>query len=226
MAEPHPLLIIFDCDGVLIDSEPIACGAVAAGLQGLGIDISVDDVLRRYTGVSASAMYADIEARHGRAVSVAERAAIGNAVDARLAAEVEATPGMHEALRELAGRFAFCVASSSSPTRLSVCLQRTGLAPFFGGHVFSALQVARGKPAPDLFLHAAARMAVDPQRCTVVEDSVAGAEAARAAGMRCFGFVGGGHATHALAAALRDRGAACVFDSMPQLPALLGLRPT
>lgn len=214
-------LIVLDCDGVLIDSERIACGVVADALRRLGLHTSVDDILQRYTGVSAAALYADVQARTGLVVAAAQRQAIGNAVEAALGERVQAMPGVAVVLADLARSHRLCVASSSAPGRLALCLARTGLARFFGGQVYSAQQVAHGKPAPDLFLFAAAQLQVDPAHCLVVEDSPAGVQAAVAAGMRCFGFVGGSHATPALAAALQTHGALAVFDAMAQLPALL-----
>lgn len=216
-----PQLIVFDCDGVLIDSERIACGAVADSLCRLGLDTGLDDILQRYTGVSAGSMYADIQARTGLVVSPPQQQAIGAAVEAALGARVQAMPGVDAVLATLAHQYRLCVASSSAPGRLALCLARTGLARFFGAQVYSAMQVARSKPAPDLFLFAASQLQVNPADCLVVEDSTAGVRAAVAAGMRCFGFVGGSHATPALAADLRAQGAAVVFSAMAQLPALL-----
>lgn len=214
-------LLICDCDGVLIDSEVLACTAVAEGLARRGIAIGADEVMQRYTGWSAAAMYAALEARFGVRIDDAERRAIDASALALLAARVEAMPGAAAVLAALRARWALCVASSSAPTRLAATLGRAGLAPLFGGAVFSATMVARGKPAPDLFLHAAHAMGVPPDRCTVVEDSRAGVQAAVAAGMRCIGFVGGGHAGPALAAALRADGAAAVVAHWAALPALL-----
>ena len=221
MAADPPQLIVFDCDGVLIDSERIACGAVADSLQRLGLDTGLDDVLQRYTGVSAASMYADIQGRTGLVVAASERHAIAAAVELALGANVQAMPGVADVLATLARRHRLCVASSSAPGRLAVCLARTGLARFFGAQVYSAQHVAHGKPAPDLFLFAALQLQVAAANCLVVEDSSAGVRAAVAAGMRCFGFVGGSHATPALAAALQSHGALAVFDAMAQLPALL-----
>lgn len=216
-----PRLIVFDCDGVLIDSERIACGAVADGLHRLGLHTGVDDILQRYTGVSALSMYADIQGRTGLVVAQPERQAIAAAVELALGASVQAMPGVADVLTTLARKHRLCVASSSAPRRLALCLARTGLARFFGTRVYSAQQVAHGKPAPDLFLFAAAQLRVGPADCLVVEDSTAGVRAAVAAGMPCFGFVGGSHATPALAVDLRAHGAVVVFSVMAQLPALL-----
>jgi HAD superfamily hydrolase (TIGR01509 family) len=215
------MLVIFDCDGVLIDSEPIACGAVAAGLRQLGIEVSTEDVLSRYTGVSTRSMYADIEARYGVSVSAADQQVINNSVEERLAACVQAMPGIVCVLEELEQHHEICVASSSAPSRIEACLMRTALRGYFGAHVYSAHQVPRGKPAPDLFLFAAQSMERDPRDCVVIEDSPAGVQAALAAEMRCFGFVGGSHATLALADALHKKGASVVFDSMCSLTGLL-----
>lgn len=176
-------LIIFDCDGVLVDSEPLACGAVADGLRSLGIEVSAQDIMACYTGIGADVMYADIERRFGIEVTPAQRQKINGSVLERLAASVEAMPGIAAALGALATRYRLCVASSSSPTRIAASLRRAGIASHFGSDVFSASQVARGKPFPDLFLHAASTVKVSPARCVVVEDSAAGVEAAVAAGM-------------------------------------------
>lgn len=219
--DPERPLLVCDCDGVLIDSEPIACVAMADGLAAIGLPLSADEVMQRYTGWSAASMYADLEARHARPITAAERQAIDAASLARLAAQVEAMPGAAAVLGGLGARWALCVASSSAPPRLAATLGRAGLAALFGDAVFSATMVARGKPAPDLFLHAARAMGVPPARCTVVEDSRAGVQAAVAAGMRCIGFVGGGHAGPALAAALRADGAAAIAAHWSALPALL-----
>jgi HAD superfamily hydrolase (TIGR01509 family) len=219
MAQPE--LIIFDCDGVLVDSEPLACRAVSEGLAGLGIALPPEDVMARYTGWSAASMYGDIEQRLGVQVTPGQRDAIGRQVQALLAAHVLPLPGVDEALAELRAACRVCVASSSAPSRIAASLQRAGLGRHFGAHVFSAHEVAHGKPAPDLFLHAAARMGCAPAACLVVEDSVAGAQAARAAGMACLGFTGGGHATPALAEALRAQGVLLVFGHMRELPALV-----
>lgn len=214
-------LIIFDCDGVLIDSERLACTAVAAGLQRLGVPISADEVLARYTGVSAASMFADIAQRHAVELSGAQRLAIEQSVQDLLAAQVQAMPAAAAVIADLQRRHPVCVASSSSPPRLAASLARAGLAALLGDRVFSAHQVARGKPAPDLFLFAARAMQSPPADCVVVEDSVAGARAAAAAGMVCFGFVGGSHATPALGQALLAQGAASVFDRLAQLPLLV-----
>ena len=211
-----PELVIFDCDGVLIDSEAIACRADAACLAEIGVVLSVEEILDRYLGISAAEMCADIEARHR--VRLPED--FGETMRRRVAAafETELLPmaGVAEALAAMPQRR--CVASSSAPQRLRHSLSLTGLLHWFEPHVFSATQVARGKPAPDLFLFAAASMQVAPSSCVVIEDSVPGVQAAVAAGMRVIGFIGGSHCRPEHAERLRTAGAVAVIASMQQLP--------
>jgi len=211
-----PELVIFDCDGVLIDSEAIACRADAACLAEIGVVLSVEEILDRYLGISAAEMCADIEARHR--VRLPED--FGETMRRRVAAafETELLPmaGVAEALAAMPQRR--CVASGSAPQRLRHSLSLTGLLHWFEPHVFSATQVARGKPAPDLFLFAAASMQVAPSSCVVIEDSVPGVQAAVAAGMRVIGFIGGSHCRPEHAERLRTAGAVAVIASMQQLP--------
>jgi HAD superfamily hydrolase (TIGR01509 family) len=138
----------------------------------------------------------------------------------RFRAELKPVPGIVETLEKLPAPR--CVASSSRPERLRLVLGLTGLLSFFDGHIFSATMVKNGKPAPDLFLHAAREMGVLPERCLVIEDSPAGVEAAKAAGMRVFGFIGGAHAArYDLASALAALAPDVIFDDMLRLPELL-----
>lgn len=213
-------LVLFDCDGVLVDSEPIACAATAEQLQRLGLAITAQEIATRYIGMSAASLYADLERRCGLVVTPAQRQALNHAVDDRLAATVPAMPGVAEAIDALtAAGLAVCVASSGTPRRIEGSLRRAGLWGRFEGRVFSATQVANGKPAPDLFLYAAQKMGAAPAQCVVVEDSLAGARAARAAAMRCLGFTGGGHTHDGLAEALRAEGVVQVLGAMAALPA-------
>ena len=214
-----PELIIFDCDGVLIDSESIACRADSACLAEIGIAVSAEEIMERYLGISAAAMCADIEQRHGCALPRDFAETLRLRVAAVFATELAPMPGVEAVLAALPHRR--CVASSSAPERLRHSLSLTGLLRRFEPHVFSATQVPRGKPAPDLFLFAAAAMGVAPASCVVVEDSVAGVRAAVAAGMRAIGFTGGGHCRQGHAERLRAAGAAAIVDQMGRLPALL-----
>lgn len=213
-------LVIFDCDGVLIDSEMIVNRAHAAALTGLGWPITVQEMIRRFTGLPDRDMYRLIEAEWGRSLPADYDDAVGAAVGQAYASELVAIDGIHEVLTAIEAPV--CVASSSTPDKLRLGLAVTGLYERFAPNIFSASQVARGKPAPDLFLFAAARMGADPARCLVVEDSLAGVEAACAAGMRVIGFTGGSHCGPELGGRLVDRGAMLAFSDMRRLPALLG----
>ncbi|WP_374103689.1 HAD family hydrolase [Streptomyces sp. ISL-86] len=207
-------LVIFDCDGVLVDSERIATRVqVALGAQ-LGWPLTEAEVIERFIGRSSASVREQVAARLGP-----ETARVWDERFARLHAEaVDAglTPveGLPEALDEIT--LPTCVASSGSHEKMRHTLGRTGLYDRFAGRIHSATEVPRGKPAPDLFLYAAARMGVAPSACVVVEDSRPGVEAARAAGMRSFGYAGG----LTPAAALVGPGTV-VFTDMRELPALL-----
>jgi HAD superfamily hydrolase (TIGR01509 family) len=213
-------LVIFDCDGVLIDSELIGARVEAAELARIGIPLAEADILTRFLGMSAQAMYRALETEHRRALPDGFAATVQMAIDAAFERDLQVIPGIHETLDGL--RTASCVASSSTLGRLRHSLGLTGLYPRFAPHVFSAEQVARGKPAPDLFLHAASAMGCAPVRCLVIEDSTSGVRGAVAAGMRVWGFIGGGHCADGHDARLRDAGAERVFADMTDLPALLG----
>jgi HAD superfamily hydrolase (TIGR01509 family) len=221
-ADPHaPLaLVIFDCDGVLVDSEPISLLRLTLGLNRIGVPIDVETVRMRFAGTSMTSIMARIVRDY--AVTVpddfveAVKADTLRAFDAGLAA----MPDVAAAVAGLA--LPHCVASSSDPVRLAHTLGLTGLLPLFAGRIYSSTMVARGKPAPDLFLHAAAGMGAPPEACLVVEDSVPGVQAARAAGMRVLGFTGGGHWVHDRTGAdLLAAGAARVFDDFRRFPELV-----
>ncbi|MFJ3633805.1 HAD family hydrolase [Streptomyces sp. NPDC090112] len=207
-------LVIFDCDGVLVDSERIAARVqVALGAE-LGWPLTEDEVVDRFIGRSSASVREQIAVRLGeetadlwdRRFALLHR----EAVDAGLSP----VDGLPEALAAIT--LPTCVASSGSHEKMRHTLGRTGLYDRFAGRIFSATEVARGKPAPDLFRYAARRMGVDPAACVVVEDSAPGVEAARAAGMRSFGYAGG------LTPAERLRGPGTVlFHDMRDLPALV-----
>ncbi|WP_371498726.1 HAD family hydrolase [Kitasatospora sp. NBC_00374] len=210
-------LILFDCDGVLVDSEPIAVRThVALGAE-YGWPLSEAEVIEEFVGRSTASIGEKIRGRLGAAVAEAWderfRELHREAVDAAL----PAVDGIVEALDALDERgLPYCVASSGSHEKMRHTLGRTGLYERFAGRIFSATEVARGKPAPDLFLHAAQRLGVAPVRCAVVEDSAPGVQAARAAGMGSFGYAGG----VTPAARLAGPGTV-VFDDMRALPSLL-----
>ncbi|WP_243372606.1 HAD family hydrolase [Microvirga solisilvae] len=212
------MLLIFDCDGVLVDSEVLACQVDADVLNDLGLPYTADDIARQFVGKSMKDMIARIEAEHGRALpdDFAER--INSVLFARFETDLKPIAGVRDAILSLP--HPRCVASSSVPERIALSLRVTGLADLFE-NVFSATQVARGKPAPDLFLLAAQEMGARPQDCLVIEDSPAGVQAAIAAGMRMIGFTGGGHCGPDHAEVLRQAGASIVIERMTDLPAIV-----
>jgi HAD superfamily hydrolase (TIGR01509 family) len=220
-------LLIFDCDGVLVDSEVLANAALADLMTALGRPMSTEEAIGVFTGRQLRDVLTLAESLLGRPIppDMGERA--GAAMLERLRRELKAMAGVHDALAALPGLH--CVASSSKRERIRLSLEVTGLAPLFGDRIFSAEQVARGKPAPDLFLFAARSLGVEPEDCLVIEDSPLGVRAARAAGIPAVGFVGGSHAAPKLAQALTEAGAAAVVTAMADLPAivngLLAARP-
>lgn len=212
-------LVIFDCDGVLIDSEVLSCRTDAACFTDIGIEISAEEVMDRYLGISARMMCEDIEQRYGRRLPDDFGEMMRQRIEAAFEAELTAIAGVETVLRTLPLRR--CVASGSTPERLRHSLSLTGLLGYFEPHIFSSTQVARGKPAPDLFQFAATSMQVAAASCVVIEDSVPGVQAAVAAGMRVIGFTGGGHCRPGHAERLRAAGASAICEQMPILRELL-----
>ena len=212
-------MIVFDCDGVLVDSEPIAAAVAAEEFTRAGFPCTPDAVLRQFTGMSDADMLAAVEAAASRRLPPNFAAALAAATEERLRAELRPMPHAAEVLAGLDR--ARCVASSSSLGRVRLSLEVTGLLGFFHSHVFSASEVKRGKPAPDLFLHAAEKMRVVPSRCVVVEDSGRGVAAAAAAGMASIGFLGGGRGDSRVASALIAAGARAVITDLRDLPGAL-----
>ncbi|GJE39168.1 HAD family hydrolase [Methylobacterium persicinum] len=211
-----PALVIFDCDGVLVDSEPLSLACLTAGLNRIGVPIDLETVRSRFAGTSMPSIMGHIERDYG----VAAPAGFVDDVKAETLAtfdrELKALNGVAGAIRALS--VPVCVASSSDPVRLRHSLTLTGLLPLFSGNVFSSTQVPRGKPHPDLFLFAAERMGAAPAACLVIEDSVPGVTAAVAAGMRVVGFTGGGHWGHDPEGAdLLRAGAATIFSDYSNL---------
>ncbi|HEY3909230.1 MAG TPA: HAD-IA family hydrolase [Stellaceae bacterium] len=208
-------LVIFDCDGVLIDSELLSVRADAASFSEVGIAITAEEISERYSGLSHSEMLADVAARYGPSLPPNFRERHRRRLREIFEAELVAIAGVDAVLDALARPV--CVASSSSPERLYHALSLVGLYDRFAPNVFSARMVARGKPAPDLFLYAAAQMGAAPERCLVIEDSLAGVEAAGAAGMTAIEFCGGSHCRPGHADRLRERGGALVIAGMAEL---------
>ena len=205
-------MIIFDCNGVLVDGETISAAVAAEEFTRAGFAMTPQVVARFFTGRRATDMFADVEAATKRKLPANFPATLAAATLARIRDELRSTPHAAYALTWLRGPK--CVASSATLERIRVSLETAGLVRFFEPNLFSANDVPRGKPAPDLFLHAAARMEVDPADCIVVEDSPVGVAAAVAAGMTPIGFAGGSHAQSQLPAQLTAAGARAVIADM------------
>ncbi|MFJ8072347.1 HAD family hydrolase [Streptomyces sp. NPDC096176] len=209
-------LVIFDNDGVLVDSEPLSNTILAGYLTELGHPTSYEDSLRDYMGAAVHRIHDLVRERTGEALPADFDDVLHARVFAAFERELAVVDGVTEILEKLrADGVPYCVASSGSHERIRVGHRRTGLDGWFtDGIVFSAQDVGRGKPAPDLFLHAAERMGVAPGRCVVVEDSRLGVQAALAAGMDVYGFT-------AMTAETELAGAKGYFGAMEELPALL-----
>jgi HAD superfamily hydrolase (TIGR01509 family) len=212
-------LIIFDCDGVLVDSEIVSSRAHAEMLSRHGYPITTDQVLDRFLGVSDRDARLIVEGEIGKSLPEDFELQVKEATLRFFAAGLSAIAHVGASIAAI--NLPKCVASSGTPEKIRHGLTCTGLYDQFAPNIFSASQVDRGKPAPDLFLLAAERMRARPERCLVIEDSVAGITGARAASMTVLGFHGGSHCRAGHAEALQNAGAAKVFDDMRQLPALI-----
>jgi len=209
-------LLVFDCDGVLVDSEILVVGVEVELLGEAGFVLTPEEMVARYVGLSGSTMKDRLESDFDRTLPEGLFDRIQVEAVSRFAEQLRPVAGMAAMLAGLGD--ARCVASSSDPERIALSLKVTGLDSYFdGANVFSASMVNRGKPAPDLFLHAAASMGIEPGRCLVVEDSPHGVAAAVAAGMDVIGFTGGGHCAPDWADRLHDAGAAVVVGSAAEL---------
>ena len=207
-------LVIFDCDGVLVDTERIAVRIDVKVLKELGWTMTEADVVERFMGRSDAYMTSEIEKYLGRPLPPDWEDGFRPWYREAFEKELAPVPGVVEALDAIVTPT--CVASSGTHEKIRFTLGLTGLYPRFAGRIFSVQDVAHGKPAPDLFLHAAKQMGVLPARCAVIEDSRYGVEAARAAGMRAFGYAGG----LTPRASLEGPGTV-LFDDMRALPKLL-----
>lgn len=210
-------LVVFDCDGVLVDSERLAVKVDVQVLAELGWTITEEECVQRFVGVSAADFRQAIESHMGRSLPEGWEDEIEPLYRRVFATELQPVDGIVDALDQIAVQS--CVASSGTHEKMRFTLGLTGLYDRFHGRIFSATEVERGKPAPDLFLYAAERMGVRPASCVVVEDSVKGVAAARAAGMRTFAY-GGGVTPPAKLAGPNTT----VFSDMRELPDLLRLR--
>ena len=208
-------LVIFDCDGVLIDSEVISARTLIRQLSLVGVDVDFAHVQKHFLGRSWAKVAAEIRQTHGLDLSTDFEGNYRSELLKAFETELTTMPGVERVLENMA--VPFCAATSSSPARARRSLEISALAPFFGDRVFTASQVEHGKPAPDLFLFAARAMGVAPARCLVIEDSLAGIAAAQAAGMAVWCFAGGSHCEplHSKADAALDGVPA--FDKWDQL---------
>ena len=186
-------LVIFDCDGVLVDSEPVSVRVLVAALNRHGIDMAEEEAYGRFLGRSLATMTQVMDEEYGFHTGPEFLESLRVDLYERFKTELEAISGIADTVDRLGCDH--CVASSSQPERIRLSLSLTGLIDKFEPNIFSASMVENGKPAPDLFLYAAEKMGYDPGNCIVVEDSPAGIEAAQRAGMTAFAFTGGSH-TH------------------------------
>jgi HAD superfamily hydrolase (TIGR01509 family) len=210
-------LVIFDCDGVLVDSEPISCRTFTEALREIGLEVTPQQMFDEFVGYSMQHCMEVVEKMLGRPAPGNFVAELQARTFERFKAELKAMPGIEQALEDLDEiGIPFCVASSGAHEKMRTTLGITGLLPRFEGKMFSATQVLRGKPAPDLYLFAAEKMGVEVGRCVVVEDAPPGVQAGVAAGMRVLGF-----AAHTPRKKLEAAGAHVIFDDMRRVRELI-----
>jgi HAD superfamily hydrolase (TIGR01509 family) len=204
------MLVIFDCDGVLVDSEILAAEAMSLLLARHNIEVGVPELLQ-FVGKKQADILAGISALAQKPVPGAVSEELWPQTRAIFAERLQPMEGVADFIQSLVEKR--CVASSSHHERIRFSLEKTGLHDLFAPHIFSATEVKNGKPAPDLFLHAAARMQVEPTSAIVIEDSTAGVAGAKAAGMKVIGFTGGAHSGAVMQARLIVTGADAIADS-------------
>ncbi|MER8405376.1 HAD family hydrolase [Mesorhizobium sp. M1307] len=215
-----PELVIFDCDGVLVDSEMLSVSALLEMIALAGGNVSEDIAYEHFLGKSMKSVREILASDFGLDLTEQHLTEMRSELMRRFREELKPMPGIAQVLPRLG--VPCCVASSGTLERIRYALDVTGLLGLLEPHLFSAAMVARGKPAPDLFLHAADKMRAAPRNCLVVEDSPAGIEAARAAGMRVLAFTGGSHTGNpALKARLASSEPDFIFADMLQLPDLI-----
>ena len=207
-------LVIFDCDGVLVDSEPISSAVFVQALKEIGLEMTVDDCIKTFVGRPVEINLAQIEAMLGRPLPPEFAPQLMVKANEAFARDLRPIKGIEIALNAISAQK--CVASGSGPDLIETNLKITGLFHHFQGRIFSTSHVARAKPAPDVFLHAAKTLAIAPEYCAVIEDSIAGVQAGRAAGMKVFAYTGTFPAD-----TLKKEGSHVVFDDMSKLPDLL-----
>ncbi|WP_235823761.1 HAD family hydrolase [Actibacterium lipolyticum] len=214
-------MIIFDCDGVLVDSEPISVAVLVEVLAEAGCDLPLDQAYGKFLGRSMATIGKLLKDEFGLSITSEHLSEIRRRLYERFRGELRPIPGLADVVHMMDRPV--CVASSSQPERIRLSLEVTGLLQLFEPHIFSATMVEKGKPEPDLFLYAAQKMGVDPRHCTVIEDSAAGIRAAKAANMRVIAFTGGSHAGPAdLDGTARALSPDAIIGDMRNLPEVLG----
>jgi HAD superfamily hydrolase (TIGR01509 family) len=212
-------LVIFDCDGVLVDSEPVANRMLGDVLRELGLDLTQEQIFHSFVGYSTAHCMRLIEEMLGRPPPANFLQDLQARTFAAFRSELHAMPGIEQTLDALeAAGVPYCVASSGDHEKMSTTLGITGLLPRFAGRIFSVTQVAHAKPAPDVYLFAARQLGAEPSACVVVEDTPPGVQAGVAAGMTVFGFC-----AHTPEAKLKAAGAHRTFDDLRRLPAMLSV---
>ncbi|TGQ63636.1 HAD family phosphatase [Mesorhizobium sp. M00.F.Ca.ET.186.01.1.1] len=218
---PQPDLVIFDCDGVLVDSEIIAARVEAELITLAGYEISAEEIAETYAGLTFKDIMMRVEEKSKIPfqASLIDRAE--ELVDRKLRSDVRAIDGVREAVANVAVQR--CVCSNSRSERIEFMLEKVHLLPFFAGRIFSAMETptAKTKPAPDVFLYAAEKLGASPANTFVIEDSVHGITGARAAGMRVIGFTGAGHSYPGHADALTEAGAETVIRRWAELKSVI-----
>lgn len=213
------MLLIFDCDGVLVDSEIISNRVLAAHLSRHGYPLTSAECQVQFLGRTIPGVI-EMVRNEGIDLPGDFEATLREKDIKAFADELKPVAGMQSTLEQL-HNIPKCVASSGSPEKIRTNLQTTGLLGYFDPNLFSGRDVAKSKPAPDLFYMAADRMGARSDTCTVIEDTALGVEGAKRAGMRCFGFIGGSHRVPSDASVLRQAGADLIFEDMTQLPTLI-----
>jgi HAD superfamily hydrolase (TIGR01509 family) len=220
-----PDLIIFDCDGTLVDSERLVADICLAEIHRLGLSAwTMDQYVAEFVGMPGHVGWSKVWRELGRTMPEGFSEKVDQQILRRFSTELTVLPGTREAIAAI--DLPRCVASSTRLDHLKDRIAQVGLADLFGQHVFSVTQVRRAKPAPDVFLFAASQMGHDPKNCVVIEDSVPGVIAGARAGMLVIGFTGAAHDPTAMARKLMDAGASIVASHMQELPALVAASRT
>jgi HAD superfamily hydrolase (TIGR01509 family) len=215
-----PDLIIYDCDGTLVDSERLVAEICLEAIHGLGLtDWTMDRYVETFVGMPGHVGWSEVWKVLGRTMPQAFNDGVDVRISTALDERLELLPGVRETVTALGAPR--CVASSTRHDHLVMRIRQMGLGDLFGEHVFSASQVRRAKPAPDVFLFSAAQMGADPKDCVVIEDSVPGVSAALRAGMHVIGYTGAAHDPHAMQIKLAAAGARAVARHMSDVPALV-----